>query len=62
MKGKKKIPLAKKSKKKRKSYFAEKRGSWQGINPVTRKPEDPKVYNRAREKREQYSEGKNDVI
>ena len=50
------IPLAKQSKKKQKMYHAAKRGSWQGINPVTRKPDDPKAYNRAREKRTRFSE------
>ena len=50
MKETKTIPLAKQSKKNRKKYHASQRGSWQGINPVTRMPANPKAYNRAKEK------------
>jgi len=34
------------SKKKQKELNALKRGSWQGMSPVTRKSENPKAYNR----------------
>lgn len=40
------IPLEKLSKKKQRELHAKRRGSWQGINPVTRKIENPKAYNR----------------
>ena len=40
------IPLAKQSKRKQREYHAARRGDWGGLNPVTRKPPDPKVYNR----------------
>ena len=40
------IPLNKQSKLKQKKFHASKRGSWGEINPVTRKPPNPKIYNR----------------
>lgn len=40
------IPFEKLSKKKQRELKAQKRGSWGGLNPVTRKPENPKAYNR----------------
>ena len=40
------IPFEKLSKKKQRELNAAKRGSWGGFNPVTRKPENPKAYNR----------------
>ena len=40
------IPYEKLSKKKRRELDLEKRGSWGEINPVTRKGENPKAYNR----------------
>lgn len=43
---KKIIPYQKLQKKKQRELAAKKRGSWGGLNPVTRKPENPKVYNR----------------
>jgi len=42
------IPLSKLSKQKQKEYHASKRGSWGAINPVTRKPPNPKAYKRER--------------
>ena len=50
MKPEKVIPLAKQSKKNRKRYHAAQRGSWNGLSPVTRKPANPKAYDRAKEK------------
>ena len=43
---KKFIPYQKLSKKKKQALDAKGRGSWGGINPVTRKPPDSKIYNR----------------
>ncbi len=40
------IPYEKLSKKKKREQSAKKRRDWGEISPVTRKPEDPKVYNR----------------
>lgn len=45
------IPYEKLSKREKKKYNALARGSWNGVNPVTRKSENPKAYNRAKEKR-----------
>ena len=40
------IPYEKLSKKEKKRRDAMKRGTWHGINPVTRKPVSSKAYNR----------------
>lgn len=40
------IAYEKLSKKKRRELDAAKRGSWNGVNPVTRKSPNPKAYNR----------------
>ncbi|MDR1299047.1 MAG: hypothetical protein LBJ84_02205 [Oscillospiraceae bacterium] len=32
------------SKKQRKAYYAKRRGTWDGLSPVTRVPPDPKAY------------------
>jgi len=40
------IPFDKLSKKKQREINAQKRGSWHGICPVTRRSENPKAYNR----------------
>ena len=42
------VPLNKQSKQKQKKYHTQKRGTWGEINPVTRKPPNPKVYKRAK--------------
>ena len=44
------VPLEKQSKKSQRRFHAAKRGSWQGVNPVTRMPANPKAYSRAKEK------------
>ena len=44
--GNKFIPLEKQSKKNQKEHNLAKRGLWGGFNPVTRKPPNPKAYNR----------------
>ena len=40
------VPYDKLSKKKKRELDAKRRGSWYGINPVTRKPENSRAYNR----------------
>ena len=40
------IPYEKLSKKKQRERNVQRRGSWNGLNPVTRKPANPKAYNR----------------
>ena len=40
------IPFEKLSKKEQRKRSAQRRGSWQGIRPVTRRAENPKAYNR----------------
>lgn len=46
------IPLKKQSKKGQRSYYATKRGSWNGISPITRIVQSRRVYDRNRIKRE----------
>ena len=40
------IPYEKLSKKEKRKLDAQRRGSWGSLNPVTRKPENSKAYNR----------------
>ena len=40
------IPLGKQSKRKQREFHAARRNDWGGINPVTRKPPNPKAYDR----------------
>jgi len=40
------VPYEKLSKKEKKKLNEARRGTWQGLNPVTRKSENPKAYNR----------------
>ena len=40
------VPYDKLSKKKKRELDKVRRGSWYGINPVTRKPENSRAYNR----------------
>jgi len=40
------VPYEKLSKKKKKELDSARRGTWYGINPVTRKPENSRAYNR----------------
>ena len=40
------VPYEKLSKKKQRELNAMRRGTWGGFNPVTRKPANPKAYNR----------------
>lgn len=49
------VPYEKLSPQKRRAFDAAHRKSWGGLNPVTRKPQNPKAYNRkkARKRREE---------
>ena len=40
------IPYEKLSKKRKRELDLKKRGSWGGLNPVTRKPRNPTAYDR----------------
>ena len=40
------IPYEKLSKKKRRELDLRKRGGWGGLNPVTRRPKNPRAYDR----------------
>lgn len=46
------VPLKKQSKNKQRQYYSSKRGSWNGLSPVTRIVPNKMVYNRKRVKRE----------
>ncbi|MDR1669057.1 MAG: hypothetical protein LBR76_03790 [Oscillospiraceae bacterium] len=40
------VPLEKRSKREQQAYHASRRGSWGGVNPVTKMSPNPKAYNR----------------
>ena len=40
------VPYEKLSKKKQREENLRRRGTWGSLNPVTRRPENPKAYNR----------------
>jgi hypothetical protein len=44
------VPYSKLSKRKRREHNIAKRGSWGGLNPVTKKPANPKAYSRTKQK------------
>ena len=44
------VSYEKLSKKKKKEMNAKKRKNWNGLNPVTRKPENSRAYNRNKKK------------
>ncbi len=44
------IPVDKMSKKQKKAYYAARRGSWSGVNPVSRAVPSKKIYNRKQAK------------
>lgn len=50
------VPYEKLSKKKKKEMNAKKRNTWNGLNPVTRKPENPRAYNRNKKKAQERRE------
>ena len=43
------IPFEKLSKKKKKEYYASQRGTWNGVNPVTKVVPNKKLYNRKKQ-------------
>ena len=43
-------PLRKQSKKMKKAFYAKRRGSWYGVNPITRVPPNSKAYSRTKAK------------
>jgi hypothetical protein len=45
------IPFEKLSKKKQRELHAKRRGTWGNVNPVTRKPKNPKAYDRKKARR-----------
>ena len=45
------IPYEKLSKKQKRKIDQKRRGSWGNLNPVTRRSESKKIYNRAKSKR-----------
>ena len=53
---KKFIPYGKMSKKARREQDARRRGTWGGLDPVTRKPPNPKAYDRNKAKRRKYDD------
>ena len=44
------VPYDKLPKKKKREINARYRGSWNGVNPITRKPKNSKAYDRNKEK------------
>ena len=50
----KNIPFEKLSKKKQRELNAKKRNTWGPVSPVTRKPENPKAYNRRKAQKRTY--------
>lgn len=53
------IPLKKQSKKSRRKYYAKQRGSWNGIDPITRIVKSKKTYDRHRIKQTNRRTGAN---
>lgn len=45
------VPIEKRSKKEQRAYYANKRGTWGAISPVTRRSENPKAYNRKKSRK-----------
>ena len=50
------IPYDKLSKKAKRELDARRRGTWGGLSPVTRKPPNPKAYDRNKAKRRKYDD------
>ena len=55
------VPLKKQSKREQKEYHAQQRGSWNGVNAVTRIIPNGKAYDRNRRKYEEKHERNIDV-
>lgn len=53
-------PIKKQSKRTQRTYYAARRGSWNGVSPVTRAVPSGKAYDRNRMKRELQITGKMD--
>ena len=51
------IPLEKRSKRAQKEYHAAQRGSWNGINPVSRIVPNKTKYNRKKQKQAEHRSG-----
>ncbi len=47
------IPIEKRSKKEKQALAKARRGTWGALNPVTRKPANPKAYNRNKSRHEE---------
>jgi uncharacterized cupin superfamily protein len=47
------IPIEKRSKKEKQTLAKARRGTWGALNPVTRKPANPKAYNRKKSRHEE---------
>lgn len=45
------VPIEKRSKKEQKAYYASQRNTWGELNPVTRRSENPKAYNRQKSRK-----------
>ena len=50
----KNVTLDKMSKKQKREFYSMRRNTWGELSPVTRKPKNPKAYDRAKSKREDY--------
>ncbi len=46
------VPIEKRSKKAKRELAKARRGTWGALNPVTRKPANPKAYNRKKARHE----------
>ena len=46
------VPIRKQSKKAKKKYYTQQRGSWNGVNPVSRKVPNGKTYSRTKSRNE----------
>ena len=46
------VPLEKMSKKEKRAHYAEKRGNWNGVNPVTKVVPGGKSYSRTKQKQD----------
>lgn len=44
------VTLDKMNKKQKREFYSMRRSTWGELNPVTRKPKNPKAYDRAKEK------------
>ena len=52
------VPLEKRSKKEQRAYHALRRAAWGAISPITRRPENPRAYNRKKARsRKEWSSG-----